>query len=451
MKRIILCFYLVMLPLAAGHTEQFQEVSNELTDAEKIYGLTLFWQEVNYSFVYFDQVPDLNWDSTFKAFIPQVLATENTYDYYRTLQRFAALLNDGHTSVTMPQHYWDSLDRPKIGLLEMQERIYISNVDTSLKGVIPIGSEVIAVDKIPTAEYMATDVFPYYSSSTNHWLWYWCGFRMLAGRRDTEVELTYLTPARDTQVISMVRNRAGLEWYPPLEYSKELTEFRWIEDSIAYVALNGFHDYKAVDEFEDYLSELKSARGLIIDLRENGGGDTGIGARILSHFTTDTLVGSTWKTREHRGAHKAWGRFDTLSATENRAYFEGKAWYNGSPYKHPPADSVILTYPVVILMNHSTASAAEDFLVMCDQLRNISLVGEPSNGSTGQPLQFDLPGGGRGHVCAKRDTYPDGRDFVGIGVQPDILVEPSPQDVFSDNDVILQRAVSHLISVLVND
>jgi len=440
-----------MLPLAAGHTEQFQEVSNELTDAEKIYGLTLFWQEVNYSFVYFDQVPDLNWDSTFKAFIPQVLATENTYDYYRTLQRFAALLNDGHTSVTMPQHYWDSLDRPKIGLLEMQERIYISNVDTSLKGVIPIGSEVIAVDKIPTAEYMATDVFPYYSSSTNHWLWYWCGFRMLAGRRDTEVELTYLTPARDTQVISMVRNRAGLEWYPPLEYSKELTEFRWIEDSIAYVALNGFHDYKAVDEFEDYLSELKSARGLIIDLRENGGGDTGIGARILSHFTTDTLVGSTWKTREHRGAHKAWGRFDTLSATENRAYFEGKAWYNGSPYKHPPADSVILTYPVVILMNHSTASAAEDFLVMCDQLRNISLVGEPSNGSTGQPLQFDLPGGGRGHVCAKRDTYPDGRDFVGIGVQPDILVEPSPQDVFSDNDVILQRAVSHLISVLVND
>jgi len=451
MKRIILNLCLIMLPLAAGQTEQLQNESDELTDTDKIYGLALIWQEVNYNFVYFDQVPDLKWDSAFRAFIPQVLATENTYDYYRTLQRFAALLKDGHTSVTMPEHYWDSLDRPKIGLLEIHENIYISNVDTSLKSLIPIGSEVIAVDKVPTAEYMATEVFPYFSSSTSHWLWYWCGFRMLAGRRDTEVEVTYRTPAGDTQVINLVRNRTGLEWYPPLKNRAGLTEFRWMKDSIAYVALNGFHDSKAVDEFEGYLPELKSARGLIIDIRDNGGGNTGVGARILSHFTTDTLVGSTWKTREHRGAHKAWGRYDTLSATENRAYLEGNAWYEGSPYKHPPADSVILTYPVAVLMSHWTASAAEDFLVMCDQLRHVSLVGEPSNGSTGQPIQFDLPGGGWGRVCAKRDTYPNGRDFVGIGVQPDILVEPSLEDVLSDNDVILQRAVSHLTSVLEND
>jgi C-terminal processing protease CtpA/Prc len=84
-------------------------------------------------------------------------------------------------------------------------------------------------------------------------------------------------------------------------------------------------------------------------------------------------------------------------------------------------------------------------------LSHISLIGEPSNGSTGQPVLFDLPGGGWGRVCAKRDTYPDGRDFVGIGVQPDVLVEPSLQDVLSDNDVILQRALSHLTSVLEND
>jgi C-terminal processing protease CtpA/Prc len=102
-------------------------------------------------------------------------------------------------------------------------------------------------------------------------------------------------------------------------------------------------------------------------------------------------------------------------------------------------------------MSHRTASAAEDFLVMCDQLDHIKLVGEPSNGSTGQPLQFELPGGGWGRVCAKRDTYPDGRDFVGIGVQPDILVEPSLQDVLADNDIVLQHAVSHLMSILENN
>ena len=444
MKRTILGFCLAILPLAAGHTEPSKKMSDELTDVDKIYGLAHFWQEANYNFVYFDQVPDLNWDSAFKAFIPQVLATENTYDYYRTLQRFAALLKDGHTGVTLPQHYWDSLDRPKVGLIEADKNIYVTNVDTSLTGIIPIGSKIIAVDKIPTLEYMSTRIFPYYSSSTEHWLWYWCGFYMLSGWHDTEVELAYVTPMHDTLAISLIRNRSGLEWYPPLKNGAGLTEFRWMEDSIAYVALNSFQHDQVVDEFEGYFQELKSARGLIIDLRDNGGGNTGMGAQILSHFTTDTLVGSAWKTREHRAAHKAWGRFDQ----ENRVYFEGNAWYEGAPYTHPPADSVILTYPVAVLLSHRTASAAEDFLVMCDPLEHITLVGEPSNGSTGQPLLFELPGGGSGRVCAKRDTYPDGRDFVGIGVKPDILVEPSLQDMLSDNDVVLQRAIRYLISLL---
>ncbi len=451
MKQLFLCFWMLFLLFSNGNAEQTQSDNTELNDVEKIYGLALFWQEVNYNFAYFDQVPDLNWDSTFKEFIPKVLETKNTYDYYKVLQHFAALLNDGHTGVSMPQNYWDSLDRPKVGLLEMQEKIYISNVDTSLKDIIPLGSELVAVDGIPTRDYMMEKVFPYFSSSTDHWRWYFCGFHILSGWHDTEVKLTFLTLGNDTLEINLVRNRTGLEWYPPLETSGGLTEFRWLEDSIVYIALNSFNDMKTADDFEKYLLELSSARGLIIDVRKNGGGNTGVGARILSHFTTDTLIGSTWKTREHRGAHKAWGSFDTLSETENRAYFEGNAWFEGSPYKHPPADSNILTYPVAILMNHWTASAAEDFLVMTDQLKNITLIGEPSNGSTGQPVSFNLPGGGWGRVCAKRDTYPDGRDFVGVGVQPHILVEPKLDDMLSGEDIILQRAVKHMDSLLKND
>ena len=40
---------------------------------------------------FFDQVPDLDWDSAYQAFIPRVLAAPTTWDYYRELQRFAAL------------------------------------------------------------------------------------------------------------------------------------------------------------------------------------------------------------------------------------------------------------------------------------------------------------------------------------------------------------------------
>lgn len=55
-------------------------------------------------------------------------------------------------------------------------------------------------------------------------------------------------------------------------------------------------------------------------------------------------------------------------------------------------------------------------------------MGERSFGSTGQPYYFDLPGGGSARGCTKKDVYPDGREFVGYGVKPDVEVKPTLQD-----------------------
>jgi hypothetical protein len=48
-----------------------QDHNIKLSVAEKVYGLSLFWKEVSYNFAYFDQVPDLDWDSAYQEFIPQ--------------------------------------------------------------------------------------------------------------------------------------------------------------------------------------------------------------------------------------------------------------------------------------------------------------------------------------------------------------------------------------------
>ena len=47
-----------------------QEIPNTLTPAEKVYGLSRFWQEVNYNFVYLYKVDRQAWDSAYKALIP---------------------------------------------------------------------------------------------------------------------------------------------------------------------------------------------------------------------------------------------------------------------------------------------------------------------------------------------------------------------------------------------
>ncbi|WP_315818881.1 S41 family peptidase [Paraflavitalea speifideaquila] len=85
--------------------------------------------------------------------------------------------------------------------------------------------------------------------------------------------------------------------------------------------------------------------------------------------------------------------------------------------------------PLVVLIGNNTASAAEDFLIALDDLKGrATVIGERTYGSTGQPLMFDLPGGGSARVCTKRDTYSDGREFVGYGVKPDIEVKRTVED-----------------------
>jgi C-terminal processing protease CtpA/Prc len=82
-----------------------------------------------------------------------------------------------------------------------------------------------------------------------------------------------------------------------------------------------------------------------------------------------------------------------------------------------------IVVPTTLLIGHNTASAAEDFLIYADNQKHMTKIGENSFGSTGQPLFIELPGGGYARICTKKDTYPNGREFVGFGVKPDIIVK----------------------------
>jgi hypothetical protein len=122
----------------------------QLTDAEKIYGLSKFWQEVNYNFAFFDQVPDLDWDKTYKEYIEKVQKTGNIVEYYQVLKKFAALLKDGHTDVVAPQCVEEYFDKPKIYLENIQRKVIVLNIGESVKDKIPLGSEIIKVEGVTT-------------------------------------------------------------------------------------------------------------------------------------------------------------------------------------------------------------------------------------------------------------------------------------------------------------
>lgn len=248
------------------------------------------------------------------------------------------------------------------------------------------------------------------------------------------------------------------EVYPPFE-KDELLELKWYKNDIAYVALNSFSDWQISMNFKEKIPELKKARALIVDLRKNGGGNTNIGMEIFKHLTNDTILyGSKTQSRLHIPTFKAWGKWTSEKDTINNAWAKQEylsyrdEYYHNFPYR-PDTISVDdrrllknrrIIVPTVVLIGHNTASAAEDFLIYADNQEHMTKIGEPTFGSTGQPMFFDLPNGGAARICTKKDTYPNGKEFVGVGIQPDIKVSKSLSDYMENKDPVLDKAIEFL-------
>lgn len=416
-----------------------------LSDADKLYGLSLLWQEANYNFAYFDKVPQVNWDSLYRATIPVVLRTGSTYDYYRELQRFIGQLRDGHTGVYFPRALEAEVaareSYPWVLTHEVNGRILVRSVGASLSDRIPLHSEIVAIDGRPAVEVAMERHGPWVEASTEHFRRTMALGRALQGPAADSVAFTLVTPSGDRRSLRLARDRRTRDdrWVPDPNAARVPFAFRWLDDGIAYVAINTMGDTMPARHFEDSLPALRRARGLILDLRENGGGGSSVGYRIASWLINDTLATTAWRTREHRAAMKAWGR---NGVAQHAAYGAMDAWYDGGSHGAiAPADGERVIVPTAILLDHGTASAAEDFLVAVDPVPHMTLIGRPSTGSTGQPLMLDLPGGGRARIVTKRDTYPDGRDFVGVGVRPDIVVARTVADVRQGTDSQLARAI----------
>lgn len=450
MKKKIVWILLIIVLVSASIVPAENKPFPKLTDTEKLYGLSYFWMEATYNFAYFHQVPDLNWDSAYQAFIPQVMADDNIYDYYRTLQKFAALLKDGHTSVGFPKYVFDSISFPKIQLNEFDHIPTVINVDSSLEQDIPIGSQIISVNGMPYEEYLSTEVFPYIASSTDHVLWDSGVKTMLRGWINTDVTIKLRKPDNTTNEIVLTRNRDGVKWVREKKPERQLFEFRQLTDNIDYIYIKHFNTDSIVTMFEKVLPQLSKAKGIVIDIRDNQGGNTGNATAILGYFTDKPLTGSKWSTPQTIAAYRAWGvhaywNGETPEKNEQVRHFMHKSKFYGDTWVYTPPEGKKLTVPVAVLINRGTFSAAEDFLIFADSLQQFTYIGEPTNGSTGQPLFYnEVPGGGSWRICTKQDTYPDGRDFVGYGVQPDIRVKVSISDFLKDSDPVLDSAISYL-------
>ena len=447
-------FSIVLNSSDTAHTEiiGIKNLPNKITNEEKIYWLSQIWSETKYNFVNIDQVT-FNFDSLYKALIPEVLASKNDYEYYQVLEKFTASLHDGHTQVTDGGQYYDYRDYIPITLQDFNKKIYITSVRKSNDlDSTWVGAELIEIERMPTIDYLTDHVFPYISASTEQHLWMQAVYRIQSGFKDKLFIATIKKTDGSIEKLVLARNGEATRtlndeyWGVIRKASRNIVDLDWTDNNIAIIRFNRFSpEEKAIEEFDAVAGNVKRANGVIIDLRKNGGGSTGVAWHLQKYLTKgNSFLNFAWETRVNDGVKKANGNW----IDEYKDYYLNRALRFEKPEVVTVSDTISrIECPVVILIGRYTFSAAEDFLVNIYEVpgRPI-LIGEETGGSTGSPLVVPgLPGGGYARICTRRICYPiSGKRFVNSGVKPDIEVKQNIDDYLNGKDVVLIKAIEEI-------
>ena len=164
--------------------------------------------------------------------------------------------------------------------------------------------------------------------------------------------------------------------------------------------------------------ELMFCRGLIIDIRDNGGGYLSYAEKLAARFFTEpTLVGYI--------CHKTGKGHDDFSAREEQ-------WIS-------PSAHVRWHKPVCVLTNRSVYSAANEFVKYMSVLPLVTIVGDRTGGGGGMPMSSQLPNGWIVRYSAVPSYDSQGND-IEFGISPDVPAALQPDDISRGYDTIIETA-----------
>ena len=189
-------------------------------------------------------------------------------------------------------------------------------------------------------------------------------------------------------------------------------------DSIGYIYYGSFSDSFTSANMSNILNYFKDCTGLIIDVRNNGGGSIDYSKQMASYFfTKETVTGYI----QHK---KGPGHTDFANPIE---------------IKTPASTSVRWSKPVAVLSNRLSYSATNDFVNRMKLAPKAVIVGDRTGGGGGFPLSSELPNGWMVRFSSSPMFDADMQQTEG-GIEPDYKVEMDTTDkVF---DAIVEKAVT---------
>jgi hypothetical protein len=194
---------------------------------------------------------------------------------------------------------------------------------------------------------------------------------------------------------------------------------------VGYIAIGSWNTQQVRTAAVDSVLEiLRGARAMIVDVRMNGGGNDQIALEVAARFTDRTLPVEHFKYRNGPG-------HDNFTALTTRQLVPRGPWQ--------------FTKPVIVLSGRGVFSSNESFISAMRELPHVTIMGDTTGGSSGNPRSFEL-GGGWSYGVPRWVAYTaDLRVIEWNGIPPDIAIPTGSLD-FTITDPLIDAARTTLTS-----
>lgn len=230
----------------------------------------------------------------------------------------------------------------------------------------------------------------------------------IRGPKGTKVTLTIIRKGIDNPFdLSIEREKVDVKSVSMEEKDK----------GIFHISINQFND-NTKPEFEDNISQLllKDPKGIILDLRNNGGGYLDTAVDMLSEFLGETKTAVIVKRREEKDTEVV----------------------------HISGNPRLPTIPLVVLINDGSASASEIVAGGIQDYKRGLIMGEQSFGKGSVQEVDQLSDGSSLRLTIAKWYTPNDKNIDKVGITPDMVVKMSNEDFEKNRDPQLDAAVDYL-------
>jgi len=190
-------------------------------------------------------------------------------------------------------------------------------------------------------------------------------------------------------------------------------------NDVGYMFINHFRGDELVI-IDEILEGMKDLKGIIVDLRRNGGGDFTNGQVLVSRFADEKRLAFSAKPKNGPG------RNDFADPVD---------------YFIEPGGSFQYAGPVMVLTDRYTLSAGESVVLFFRVLPNVTVIGERTSGAMGERIEKELPNGWIYSITGQVIIAADGNIYEGPGIPPDMEEINTVAEINSGMDRVLEKAI----------